>query len=312
MHQRLPEPPDPAEQSAAATWAPLRAFIAGEARLGAAFAARGPVAAGVYEFLRFGVKQGWACLFGGIFVGLILATWLWYPRGAALSRYDFLFLAALVIQGALLALRLETFEEAKVIFTYHVVGTVMEIFKTGVGSWIYPEPSFFRIGGVPLFAGFMYACVGSYICRSWRLFHFRFVRHPPLGALGLLSLAIYANFFAHHFLPDMRLVLFAAALVLFGRARLYFLVWHTPRWMPLIVGLSLVAVFIWIAENVGTFTRTWSYPAQREAWVLVGWQKLGSWLLLLIISYTLVAFIKRADIKPPEASATAPPAPPAG
>src|SRR4029079_12304642 len=91
MHQRLP---DSAAQSAAATWAPLRAFIAGEARLGAAFAARGPVAAGFYEFLRFGVKQGWACLFGGIFVGLILASWLWYPRGAPLARYDFLFLAA--------------------------------------------------------------------------------------------------------------------------------------------------------------------------------------------------------------------------
>ena len=41
----------------------------------------------------------------------------------------------------MLAFRLETWEEAKVIFVFHVVGTAMEIFKTSVGSWIYPEPS---------------------------------------------------------------------------------------------------------------------------------------------------------------------------
>ena len=63
-----------------------------------------------------------------------------------------------------------------------LVGTVMEMFKTGVGSWIYPEPSFFRIGGVPLFSGFMYAAVGSYIARAWRLFDFQL--HAPSAAVG--------------------------------------------------------------------------------------------------------------------------------
>jgi uncharacterized membrane protein YoaT (DUF817 family) len=33
---------------------------------------------------------------------------------------------------------------------------------------------------VPLFTGFMYAAIGSYIARCWRLFDFRFTRHPPL------------------------------------------------------------------------------------------------------------------------------------
>ena len=88
---------------------------------------------------------------------LLLATHFLYPRGAALARYDFLFLAALGVQAALLVFRLETVEEAKVIVAYHVVGTVMEIFKTSVGSWIYPEDAFFRIAGVPLFTGFMYS-----------------------------------------------------------------------------------------------------------------------------------------------------------
>jgi uncharacterized membrane protein YoaT (DUF817 family) len=38
----------------------------------------------------------WACLFGGAMVGLLIATSLWYPRAAAISRYDFLFLAVMV------------------------------------------------------------------------------------------------------------------------------------------------------------------------------------------------------------------------
>ena len=35
-----------------------------------------------------------------------------------------------------------------------------------------------RIGGVPLFTGFMYAAVGSYLVRVYRLFDLRFDRYP--------------------------------------------------------------------------------------------------------------------------------------
>ena len=79
--------------------------------------------AALYEFLRFGVKQGWACLFGGIAVALMLLTWKFYPAHAPLARYDFLFLCMLGVQAALLAGRLETSEEAKIILIYHLVGT---------------------------------------------------------------------------------------------------------------------------------------------------------------------------------------------
>jgi hypothetical protein len=145
-----------------------------------------------YEIFRFGLKQGWACLFGGIAVVLMIATWRYYPAQSPLPRYDFLFLCMISVQASLLALRMETWAEAKVILIYHGVGTLMEIFKTAVGSWIYPEASMFRIAGVPLFTGFMYFCIGSYICRAWRLFGFRFSHHPPRGSLVALSLAIYA------------------------------------------------------------------------------------------------------------------------
>lgn len=282
----------PARRRAAANWAPLARFIAADERI-AHWAGKRPATAFLYEFVRFGLKQGWACLFGGAMVGLLIATSLWYPRGALLARYDFLFLAALAIQIAMLAFRLETFEEAKVILIFHVVGTAMELFKTAVGSWIYPEVAFFRIGGVPLFTGFMYASVGSYIARSWRLFDFRFVRHPPLWALFALSAGIYANFYTHHYFVDVRLALFAVMALLCGRTWLYYKVHRHYRRMPLLLGLFLVAVFIWIAENFGTLTRTWIYPSQINGWAMVPLGKLSSWFLLMTISYVMVAWVNK-------------------
>ena len=248
--------------SAAHIWAPLARFIEAEARIGEwAEQRRGTLV--LYEFTRFGLKQGWACLFGGLLLALLIGTHLLYPKGAWLSRYDFLFLAALAIQAGMLAFKLETWEEAKVIAIFHIVGTAMEVFKTGVGSWVYPEPSIFRIAGVPLFSGFMYAAVGSYIARAWRLFDFQFTRHPPLWSLAALSTGIYVNFFAHHYVTDMRLGLFALAAALFGPATIHYKIWRVHRSMPLIVGLGLVALFIWFAENIGTFARAWHYPNQK-------------------------------------------------
>ena len=211
-------------------------------------------AVALHEFVCFGVMQASACLFGGCMVALLVVTWAFYPEDAWLARYDFLTLAALAIQVVLLALRMESREEAWVILLFHLVGTAMEVFKTAVGSWTYPEASVLRVGGVPLFTGFMYASVGSYIARAWRLFRFRFVRHPSFGAMVWLALAIYFNFFAHHYLPDARLLLFASVVVLFGRTWIFFRVRDTYRRMPLLLGFVLVAGFIWLAENIGTFT----------------------------------------------------------
>jgi uncharacterized membrane protein YoaT (DUF817 family) len=276
-------------KSAARVWVPLERFIEVEALIGDRAAAQGPLAHFAYEFVRFGLKQAWACLFGALMLFLLVATHYLYPAQAPLARYDFLVLSAVAIQAAMLAFRLETMEEAKVILIFHAVGTIMEIFKTAAGSWIYPEPSMLRIAGVPLFTGFMYAAIGSYIARCWRLFDFRFDRHPPVCALAVLSSAIYANFFTHHFVWDIRPVLFVTAALLFGPCTIYFKVWKVHRRMPLLLGLLLVATFIWLAENIGTFTAAWVYPSQRQVWHAVGAGKLGAWFLLMLISYTLVA-----------------------
>jgi uncharacterized membrane protein YoaT (DUF817 family) len=142
----------------------------------------GPLSGALFEFVSFGIKQAWACLFGGLMLALLLGTFLFYPEEAPLSRYDFLTLSALAIQVALIWSKLESWEEARVILVFHLVGTAMEIFKTQVGSWVYAEEALLRLGGVPLFSGFMYAAVGSYLARVWRIFEFEFSRFPPLWA----------------------------------------------------------------------------------------------------------------------------------
>ncbi len=250
----------------------------------------------LYEFLLFGIKQAWACLFGGALLFLLLATHLFYPDDAALHRYDFLTIAAIAIQCALIAFRLETRGEAKVILIFHIVGTVMELFKTAAGSWTYPEASVLHIGAVPLFSGFMYAAVGSYIARVWRIFDFCYTGYPPAWTTWVLAAAIYVNFFAHHWTVDIRWGLFALTALLFARTKVHFHNWRTHRWMPLLLGFGLVALFIWFAENIATFANAWNYPGQEDGWEVVGLEKLGAWYLLMIISFVLVSLVQRVRV----------------
>ncbi|TGY88710.1 DUF817 family protein, partial [Marinicauda pacifica] len=49
---------------------------------------RGPVTLALFEFLAFGIKPGWACLFGALMLGALVASFLFYPADAALARYD--------------------------------------------------------------------------------------------------------------------------------------------------------------------------------------------------------------------------------
>lgn len=276
------ETPDPSRNQRGAT-----RFAGVRARLEAAVPERG-LPAFLYEFLLFGFKQGWACLFGGLMLALLLGTHLWWPADAPVARYDFLTVAALVIQIAMLAFRLESLGEAKVILAFHIVGTVMELFKTAHGSWEYREPGLLRIGDVPLFSGFMYAAVGSYLARVWRIFDFRFSHYPKPWMTIVLAAAIYINFFAHHWLPDIRLGLFAATALIFARTWVHYRPLRAERKMPLLLGFLLVALFIWFAENIGTYAHAWSYPHQRGGWSAVPVTKLGAWYLLMIISFVLV------------------------
>jgi uncharacterized membrane protein YoaT (DUF817 family) len=247
--------------------------------------------------LAFAIRQISAAIFGILMLGLIVLTFAFYPQDGALPRYDFVFLAALGIQIALIVTRMETLAEARVILVFHLVGTVMELFKTQVGSWSYPEDNFFRVAGVPLFSGFMYGSVGSYIARSWRLHDFRFDNYPPFWQTALLGIAVYINFFAHHYVWDIRWALFAATLLIFGSCWL----WVRPASgaqirLPLIALFCGIAGLIYLAENIATYGRAWVYPSQEAQWHVVPFSKFGSWFLLMIVSWVLVSALKRSTL----------------
>ncbi|MEM9134964.1 MAG: DUF817 domain-containing protein [Actinomycetota bacterium] len=261
-----------------------------ERRLGDWMRARLPAV--LVEFVMFGLKQAWACLFGGLTLALLIGTSLVWSDDWGLARYDFLVLATVALQAGFLLARLETSAEARVILLFHLTGTVMEVFKLHVGSWDYPEPGLLKLGGVPLFSGFMYASVGSYIARVIRIFDMRFTAAPSLWALGALATAIYLNFFTHHVIVDLRWVLVGASLVLVRRTRVWFTVSDRERWLPLAAAAVAATVFLFAAENVGTLTGTWVYGGEGGAhWA--GWSKVGSWYLLLWVSFAQVLLVFR-------------------
>lgn len=264
-----------------------------ERRLGDAVRARLPGLFG--EFVMFVFKQAWACLFGGLLLAaIILSKYLWNPDWA-FQRYDFLFLFAITTQALFLRFKLETWEEARVILLFHLTGTAMEWFKVHAGSWGYPEPGLFKLMGVPMFSGFMYASVGSYMARVIRIFSMQFAPYPPFWMTMVLAVAIYVNFFAHHFLPDIRLVLFAATVVLYARTRVWFINTEHPRWMPLPLAALLSSFALWVAENVGTATGTWLYSGQLPGQA-VSFAKLGSWYLLLYVAFVTVTVVSRSAL----------------
>ena len=237
------------------------------------------------------LKQAWACVFGALLLVAIVAARLWYPDDAMLAHNDALTISAVLIQIGMLGFKLESGRELWVIVLCHVAGTLMELFKTDDGSWAYEADGVLRIGAVPLFSGFMYAAVGSYMVRVTRLHELRFARYPRVWLTTLVAAAIYINFFSHHFVTDLRWVLLAVVVLLWGCTVMHFRVWRTTMRVPLLLVFAGVALFIWIAENVATWGGAWLYPHQQGGWELVSPQKLIAWFLLMIISVVMVTWV---------------------
>lgn len=251
------------------------------------------------ECAVFLLKQAWACVFGALLLLVIVAARLWWPDGAVIARNDALTIAAVLIQLAMLAFRLESGRELWVVVLFHLTGTAMELFKTDVGSWSYDAEGVLRIGAVPLFSGFMYAAVGSYMVRVHRLHELRFSRYPRVWLTTVLAILIYANFFAHHYVFDLRWILLAAVALLWMRTVMHFRVWRRVLRLPQLLVFAGVAAFIWLAENIATWAGAWAYPYQEEGWQFVGPEKLISWFLLMILSVVMVTWVY-----PPRAPST--------
>lgn len=251
------------------------------------------------ELWRFFIANLKASYFGAFLLTIFLITEV--VRVPLVSRYDFIFLCAVAFQLVALAFKFEKLREFLVIIIFHLLATGMELFKTNpsIGSWMYPavESAVFALGTVPLFTGFLYSAIGSYISRAFIFLSLRYERFPAYVHLWVLAVLIYINFFTHHFIFDARYLLFVYVFVVFWDTKIYFKVYRKERSMPFLLAAFLTALFVWVAENIGSFTHIWLYPNQIAYWQLVSFSKTGSWFLLLILSFALVTLIYRDKLE---------------
>lgn len=251
----------------------------------------------IVELAFFAAKQARACLFAAA----LLVAMACVPRAglAGVARYDVLLGYALLLQAWLLWRRIETWDEAKAIAVFHLTGFALEAFKVSpaIGSWSYPDAAWSKLFGVPLFAGFMYAAVGSYVMQAWRMLALRVERHPPYWMTGALAAAMYVNLFTHHALGDFRWQLGALALGLYARCSVVFTPLDRERRMPLLLGFVLIGFFIWLAENFGTLLGVWRYPHQAIDWAPVQIGKWSSWAMLALLSFSLVTQLKHVKAR---------------
>ncbi|NMH69398.1 DUF817 domain-containing protein [Bacillus sp. RO3] len=253
----------------------------------------------VKQLLRFGWEQALSCLFPVvIFASLALTQLISLPF---LPRYDWLLLICLLMQWGMLRSGLETRDELKVITLFHGIGLALELFKVHMGSWSYPGEGYSKLLGVPLYSGFMYASVASYLCQAWRRLKVQLIQWPSFRVVVPLAAAIYLNFFTHHFWIDIRWWLAALVLVVFWKSGVHYVVGGSRYYMPLSLSFVLIGFFIWIAENIATYFGAWEYPNQTDAWSLVHLGKVSSWLLLVIVSFLIVATLKQVKGKSSDA-----------
>lgn len=221
----------------------------------------------IRQLLNFGIKQALCCIFPvAIFIILALSKQVSVHY---LYRYDFILILCLLMQFLMVFTKLESIDELKVISLFHLIGLCLELFKVHVGSWTYPEPAYSKIWDVPLYSGFMYASVASYICQAWHRFDLKFNNWPKNIVTFSLAAAIYLNFFLHHFLYDIRWIIIGSLFIIFRKSTVSFTVRETVYRWNIILPFILIGFFIWIAENVSTFFGAWQYPNQSEEWNLV-------------------------------------------
>lgn len=245
--------------------------------------------AATHPFILFGLQQALSCLFP-VLVFCMLTLSHFFKE--AIPRYDFMLIACISIQIALYYCKIETRDEVLVICVFHLLGLLMELVKVRIGSWSYPEPAFTKIGGVPLYSGFMYASVASYMCQAWRRFNLQIINWPPHHITRIIGAFIYINFFTNHFIYDVRCLIGLFILYYFRRSMVIFYIDGKAHRMPVILSFLLLGIFIWIAENAATLLGAWKYAYQHKSWTIVDCGKISSWAFLVIVSYIIVAELK--------------------
>jgi uncharacterized membrane protein YoaT (DUF817 family) len=244
----------------------------------------------------FTYQEAASCFFAVYILGMLMVT-RYVPIGN-ITRYDIMLIACLLMQIVMVwFMKIETVDELKVICLFHILGTTMEIFKVHMGSWSYPGDAYTKLFGVPIYGGFMYASVASYITQAWRRLDLHIVNFPSTFLNVIAGLVVYANFFTHHFIFDFRYPILAFIIIIYWRTRVTFVVAGQTFQMPVVVSFLLTGFFIWMAENIATFLGAWQYPNQANSWKLVHPGKVTSWLLLFIVSFLIVAQLKRVKAR---------------
>jgi uncharacterized membrane protein YoaT (DUF817 family) len=236
------------------------------------------------QLVRFGWLQARCCAFAVALMGGMAASKLLPPLPVA--RYDLLLIYGVLLTGVCYLLGWETRREVAVVAVCHLLGLAFELVKVRVGSWSYPEPGVAKAGGVPLFGGFMYAAVGSYVCRSWRLMGLSLTGYRARST-AVLAVCLYVNFLSHHWLPDFRWALGALLLVATAGTWVHYTVGRLRHRMPLALAFVLIGFFLWLAENIATYLGAWSYPHQLGAWEPVALSKWASWALLISVTFVI-------------------------
>ena len=239
----------------------------------------------VAQLLRFAWLETRSCLFAlAVFAGLAITKVVPLP----IARYDAMLLYCVLVTVAFRLLRLETTREILVICGFHLIGLAFELVKVPLGSWAYPEPALTKLFGVPLYSGFLYAAVGSYVLAAWRLFDLRISGYRPV-ATAAVAVAIYVNLITHHWLPDLRWPLAALLVAVTWGAAVHFTVGEHRYRMPVALSFGLIGFFLWVAENVATYFGAWQYPHQLEVWRVVDPAKVTAWAMLISVAFVLVA-----------------------
>ncbi|MFC4426176.1 DUF817 domain-containing protein [Deinococcus navajonensis] len=245
----------------------------------------------------FVVGQLRCCALALLVMGCLALSRVLPLHNWGIARYDAVLLGCLLAQWGLLRTGFETSREAAVVLAFHGLGFALEAFKVTQGSWSYPEDALSKLLDVPLYAGFMYASVGSYVAHAWRTFDLQLCGLPPLRVQLALAAGAYLNFFTHHYGPDLRLLLTAALALSFRRAWVCLVVTgHTLR-LPLNLSFALIGLFVFLAENAATFLGAWVYPHQRAGWQPVHPTKWLAWTLLVVVAFLVVSGLRRWEAR---------------
>ena len=250
------------------------------------------------EYFFFLLKSVLACSFAlSLFMVLALSKKL---SLGFIPRYDFILLMALGIQIWLVLTKQEHLYELKAICWFHLLGLLLEIFKShpSIGSWAYPEFAYSKVFGAPLYCGFMYASVASFMMQFWRRTNMQLLNYQYPKLAMLLAALVYINFFTHHFIGDYRWILTALLFCCFWQSSVVFSCYKKQIRLPLIGCFALLGAVVWLGENIATFYGAWQYPNQIARWNWVHFGKVGSWSLMVVITFVIIVhFVQKHEFK---------------